>query len=285
MHNKIQQVLEEKGFGDYEFIKVSGGDINETYRIQKNHECFFVKLNLVDSYPDMFQKEANALQFLEKNTTFIIPKVIDCFSTKTHQLLILQWVDRGKPNNNFWTLAGEKLAFMHQYSHPFFGWKEDNFIGYLKQTNACHSKWTPFYENNRLIPLSKELQKRGLFVNADMEKMEQLCERLINLIPEEKPSLLHGDLWSGNIMPTVSSEPCLYDPAVYFGHREMDIAMTLLFGGFPDEFYDAYESVYPLSPNWKERTELMQLYSLLAHAVHFEGSYLSSVKIIIKRYL
>ncbi|MCE3259411.1 MAG: hypothetical protein K0S12_1052, partial [Bacteroidetes bacterium] len=125
----------------------------------------------------------------------------------------------------------------------------------------------------------------GVFTKSDLTHAEKLCAKLPDLFPEETPSLLHGDLWSGNFMVSASGQACIYDPAVYYGHREMDLGMTKLFGGFDNEFYSAYEETYPLEKNWRERLLLTQLYPVLVHAVLFGGGYADSARRTMRMYI
>jgi fructosamine-3-kinase len=282
--NDLEKVLVVLGFSDFVLKSVSGGDINEAYLIQKGQTRYFLKVNDAFKFPDMFKQEANALQFLKENTSFKIPHVKCVHASDKIQLLIMEWIEQEEANNRFWISAGENLAKMHLVSHTVYGWHEDNYIGTLSQNNSFASSWHEFYAKNRLLPLTQQLERIGLFSESDSNNMERLCEQLPNVLPQEQPALLHGDLWSGNVMSSVGSVPCIFDPALYFGHREMDIAMTLLFGGFPKIFYEAYESVHPLQAGWQKRMELSQLYPLLVHAVLFGGHYAASVKSIMKRY-
>lgn len=145
-------------------------------------------------------------------------------------------------------------------------------------------KWPEFYAEQRIMPLIRQAFDQRKCTQADVQLAEQFCKKLSALIPNESPALLHGDLWSGNRMFTANGEAAVYDPAVYFGHREMDIAMTLLFGGFDDYFYTIYNDVYPLQQGWRQRVAICQLYPLLVHLILFGGHYYNSVKTIIRQY-
>jgi fructosamine-3-kinase len=149
------------------------------------------------------------------------------------------------------------------------------------QDNTPHPLWSPFYTQCRIMPFVRQLRDTGLLANRDVTAAENLCKELPSIFPRETPSLLHGDLWSGNFMFTVNG-PAIFDPAVYYGHREMDIGMSLLFGGFDEKFYESYNRVYPFAKGWRQRVPYAQLYPLLAHAVFFGGHYISSVEEILK---
>lgn len=165
-----------------------------------------------------------------------------------------------------------------------FGWEEDNYIGLLPQSNHRHNTWAGFYFRERIEPLVRQLIDSGAFDVSVSRAAGGLYQRLEQVYPAEPPALLHGDLWSGNIMALASGGPAFFDPAVYYGHREMDIAMTLLFGGFHQRFYDVYHEVYPLQPGWRERVELSQLYPLLVHACLFGGHYIRQSIQILQRW-
>jgi len=132
--------------------------------------------------------------------------------------------------------------------------------------------------------LVMQLFNSNAFSKKDVTAAEKLCEKLNEVLPLEPPALLHGDLWSGNFMVTANGYAAIFDPAVYYGHREMDIGMTKLFGGFDQPFYDAYEEVYPLEKGWKQRLQLAQLYPILVHAILFGGHYIDKAKTILKYY-
>lgn len=282
---ELRESLEFFGFKGYDLYPASGVDINHSFQLKKGDQQFFLKFNSSVKYPDMFIRESEALSFLSQQTSFKIPKVVGHYSGERIQWLMLEWLERGSETDDFWKEAGEKLAAMHIVSDVAFGWRNSNYIGSLVQLNPETKSWPSFYAENRLMPLVLHLERCGALTSDDRRDMETLCKKLPEIFPEEKPALLHGDLWSGNIMSAQSYGPCIYDPAIYFGHREMDIGMSLLFGGFPEVFYRAYESVYPLESGWKKRIKLTQFYPLLVHAVLFGGSYVGSAKSIIRQYL
>jgi fructosamine-3-kinase len=167
---------------------------------------------------------------------------------------------------------------MHHCSHAYFGLEQNNFIGSLPQSNQPQNSWAAFYASERLQPLLKKCMDRGLLSNGMMKYSEHLMAKLPDIFPEEKPALLHGDLWGGNYLPGPGGVPYVFDPAVYYGNREMDLAMTRLFGGFDRKFYWHYEEYFPLAPGWQERISVCQLYPLLVHALLFGGGYVQQVR-------
>ena len=179
---------------------------------------------------------------------------------------------------DIWENFGRELAMMHKQPQEYFGSNEDNYIGSLDQNNDPHDEWHSFYAECRLKPLVKKLFDAGDFSVTDIRVADIFCNNLRTIFPNESPSFLHGDLWAGNYMISSSGYVAIFDPAVYCGHREMDIGMTKLFGGFDQRFYDSYNETYPLENGWEKRLQLTQLYPLLVHAVLFDGHYISQVK-------
>jgi protein-ribulosamine 3-kinase len=267
------------------YEQVYGGDINLAYCLYTGNAKYFLKVNNATLYPAMFEKEAKGLKALEKNiTTISVPQVIKHGLSGHEQYLLLEWIEAGKPGRNTLESFGKSMATLHQQAQPYFGWEEDNYIGSLRQDNTKYDSWHPFYAECRIMPLVQLLFNTGAFSKEDIVVAESFCKKLKQIIPKEAPSLLHGDLWAGNFMIKSKGDAAIYDPAVYYGHREMDIGMTKLFGGFDQRFYDGYNSVYPLEKNWSQRLPLTQLYPLLVHAILFGGHYVSTARGIIKKF-
>lgn len=285
--------------------EVFGGDINKTFHLQTNINSFFLKLN-DGSLKDMFEKEFEGLQLLCQTKTIKIPEPVlhgkffaDDISTNVEPVisgkeeissnreqifLITEFIQKGNPSKNFWQTFAQELAALHKQSDSQFGLSASNYIGSLnQQNNFCHT-WSEFYSTQRIMPLMQLAFSQNKCSKQDVQLAEKLCSRFENLFPPEIPALLHGDLWSGNFMCNKNGEPVIYDPAVYYGNREMDIAMSLLFGGVDKNFYDYYNEAFPLQPNWKERIQLCQLYPLLVHLILFGGHYYYSATNIIKAY-
>lgn len=283
--NEILERLKALNLGIENIFPVKGGDINDTYRIESYQDKYFLKLNTAQNFPHLFQKEAQGLETIANTGLFKVPQVIKFGETDNNfQYLILEWMDRGSAHLDHWQKLGHQLAQFHQISNDQFGWHEDNYIAIILQPNQMKSTWEDFYANNRILPMVKLLADKKLITTKDVKSAEVLCKELPSIFPKEKPALLHGDLWNGNILPTAQGEMALIDPAVYYGHREMDLAIADLFGGFDESFFNAYEEIYPLEVGFNERKPVAQLFPLLVHAFLFEGYYVKDVKTILKKY-
>jgi len=205
------------------------------------------------------------------------------------QYLVLEYITplalgRESGSEIFWHTFGAQLARMHKHSSKTFGLDHNNYIGSLPQSNNHHSAWSDFFILGRLEPQIK-LALDAKRIGSEMVKLfNRLFQRIENIFPPEPPALLHGDLWSGNYMRGKAGEPVLIDPAVYFGHREMDLAMTKLFGGFENEFYQSYQEEFPMEKDWQQRADICNLYPLLVHVNLFGGSYASQISIILSRF-
>lgn len=263
---------------------LDGGDINDVYKISSTKGQFCIKINDKNRFPNMLQKEANGLEILDQKTNFTIPKVLGHGFIDEKQYLLMSYVNSANTGRNFWTDFGVKLAEMHKVSNQKFGFFEDNFIGSLTQKNTQENSWNDFFGKHRIMHQVKLGVDRNIFDKSLIAISEKLIDQLNQLFPTEPPALLHGDLWSGNYMIDDNGDPCLIDPAVYFGHREMDIAMMHLFGGFDHRLFGAYNEVFPLEKGWKSRVQLCNLYPTLVHANLFGGHYASQSQRIISKY-
>lgn len=263
--------------------RVHGGDINETYQLKTDSRSFFLKVNSSKRFPRMFEQEAIGLGALLGTNTIRIPKTIALDEFEDATFLVLEWIEQGSPSTNFWEDFGHQLAALHQTTNDQFGWTQDNFIGTLVQHNQWTNTWSEFFILQRLEPqLNIALQQGKMNLNH-VRSFDKLFQKLDGLFPKESPALLHGDLWSGNYIIDEKGHPVIMDPAVYYGHREMDLAMTKLFGGFDSELYESYHEIFPLETNWEERVSLCNLYPLLVHVNLFGGGYVSQVESIIGR--
>lgn len=262
---------------------VYGGDINETFRIVTPEGIFFLKTN-THAAKDMFEKEFNGLNLLSRSEKLHVPKPLLYGHFEYTSFLLMEFMEKGNATSLFWKDFAEGLAQLHQTTNDNFGLNEDNYIGSLHQSNTPCKTWSEFYATQRIMPLMQKAYEQNSCNKADVVAAEKLCNKLSAVFPGEKPALLHGDLWSGNFMCTANGMASIYDPAVYYGNREMDIAMSLLFGGFDKSFYDYYNAFYPLENGWQQRVELCQLYPLLVHLILFGGHYYYSMKEIIERY-
>ncbi len=260
------------------FAPVYGGDINESFKLITNKGNFFIKLNDNSLFPGMFEKEAAGLKLLKETNTLYIPEVIMNGQLEDTSYLVMEFIENdGNKKATFWMDFGRKLAEMHRHTNRFFGLDYDNYIGSLLQINTPDTSWTNFFIENRLKYQLKIALNKGHFTPKDIEEFEKLFELLPHILPDELPNLIHGDLWSGNFICSKKFGAVLIDPAVYYGNREMDLAMTQLFGGFDDEFYLAYHDNFPLKNGWQQRIKIYQLYPLLVHVNLFGGSYIHSV--------
>ena len=264
----------------------SGGCINQTSVLRlTNDERVFLKYN---SHPpaNFFNVEARGLKLLAQTAKGPrIPKPLALQDCAKPTFLILEYIEESSPGQDFSVRFARSLAELHQTSHDSFGLDHDNYIGSTVQKNAQETNGIDFFRDQRLRP-QQELARKTLPPSTD-KNLSKLCDRLENYldISGEKPALLHGDLWSGNYFPDKDQVPCIFDPAVYFGLREADLAMTELFGRLPQKFYDAYHEAFPLNPGYKERKDLYNLYHLLNHLNLFGGSYLASVEQVVRRYV
>jgi protein-ribulosamine 3-kinase len=284
----VTQQLADSGLGDVRMIEFSfshGGCINHGGRLSTSQGDFFLKWNDASAFPGMFSAEARGIELLASTETVEVPVVQGTSEDRHYQYLLLEFVKEGSRGPSYWSMLGEQLAHLHMMSAEHFGLDHDNYIGSLPQINSRSESWVDFFVQARLEPLARRLDQSGSGSNLPSRKLEKLYARLPQEIPEESPALLHGDLWSGNLMINPSGMPALIDPAVYYGHREMDLAFTTLFGRFDSRFYEAYEAVHPLQPGYEDRFDLHNLYPLLVHANLFGGHYVQQVFAILDRFL
>lgn len=264
--------------------QVFGGDINQTFQLETTIGSFFLKLNNVN-FEDMFLREFEGLQFLYQTKTIKIPEPFLHGRFENRIFLITGFIEKGVTSKDFWQKFAHQLAALHKHINEQFGLNTDNYIGSLKQSNSFCKTWSEFYADQRIMPLMRLAFHQNKCNKGDLLKADRLCKRFDELFPKEKPALIHGDLWSGNFMSDETGNPVIFDPAVYYGNREMDIAMSLLFGGFDNSFYIHYNEAFQLQAGWKDRIELCQLYPLLVHLVLFGGHYYYNVMEIIENYL
>jgi fructosamine-3-kinase len=265
------------------YERVHGGDINECYCLYGKDKKYFLKINSAANFPGMFELEADGLNALRNKSELIVPDIIKQGSANNQQWLLLQWMEKEAPGTNTMENFGTALANVHLQPQQYFGWHNVNYIGSLPQLNTQQDNWVEFYTQYRIMPLVKMLFDKKDFSKVDIDFAAAFCRKAAVLFPPEPPALLHGDLWSGNYMIVTGGKACIFDPAVYCGHREMDLGMTKLFGGFSQPFYDAYNETYPLEKGWQQRLFLTQLYPLLVHAVLFGGHYITSTRDILKK--
>ena len=263
--------------------RVMGGDINQAWKISSKTNSYFVKINTLAMHT-MFKEESKGLQALNVVNGTRIPKVI-FIGTFAHQsFLILEYIDMSDSGGSFETLAAQ-LSSIHKKTNNAFGFTTDNFIGSTPQSNTLANNWSYFYGNNRLLPQLNLAKENGY--TDFLEIGYQLIDTLDTYFSSYQPqaSLLHGDLWGGNIAFDENQQPVIYDPACYYGDREADIAMTELFGRLPDAFYQAYNNAWQLDEGYRVRKHLYNLYHILNHCNLFGGGYQTQAYIVIKKLL
>jgi len=264
---------------------VHGGSINQCVRWESEGGTLFVKLGPAASL-GMFEAEAEGLAELERAAALRVPAVRGSGLAGDTAFLALEWIEFGSGSARSETLLGERLARLHRVTAARFGWHRDNTIGATPQSNAWTDDWPRFFAERRL-GFQLELAARQGHGGRLVDRGRRLCERIDGFFYSHRPpaSLLHGDLWGGNWATDVSGEPVIFDPAVYYGDREADLAMTRLFGGFGRAFYSAYEHAWPLDPGAALRVALYNLFHVLNHLNLFGGGYRAQAEAMIDRLL
>ena len=278
----INQILKKEiGKSPNRINQLYGGDINLVYHCIFDDKDLVIKVNDSKKFPQMFEKEKLGLDLLSRSC-FKVPEVFSIGTFKEYDYIIIEYIKQG--NNLRWDLFGENLAKLHQITNDKFGLDHNNYIGSLVQNNSFENEWSSFYSNNRILNLTKIARNKKLIDKKDCTLIDQLCNDIKNIIPKAKPSLIHGDLWSGNLLCNENNEPVLIDPAVYYGHPEMDWAMLSLFSNYPESALKKYKEVYTLENGFKERKEIHQLYPLLVHIILFGRQYYYSLKKTLLRF-
>ena len=273
----------ETSVRDYFFL--SGGCVNQAVQVTCTAGEFFVKWNETTTGEEMFACEARGLNLLHKTGEIGIPEVLGYGKYAQRAYLVLEFLPTVRPRADYWEKLGESLARLHRHTQPQFGLDSDNFIGSLPQNNSELANGIDFFIERRIkaqagLALYNHAMPHDLY-----DRLLKFCDRLPELLPSEPPALLHGDLWSGNVLPGPDGYARLIDPAVHYGLREAEIAFTQLFGGFETDFYSAYTENYPLLPGFAQRAELYNLYPLLVHANLFGAGYLAGVERVVKKYV
>ena len=279
---------------------VGGGDINRAYRLTLSDRTeLFAKANASSLLP-MFEAEAEGLAAMRATGTIGVTEVLgiglepEAFGQDS-SFLLLAWLEPASKRADFWETFAEELAAMHAADTAFlfperggqttYGFPIDNYIGSTPQINTPKDSWVDFFRECRLHPQVRMAYDAGYLERSAIRQADSIIERLETLLPEpDHPSLLHGDLWGGNYMTGPDGKAWLIDPATYVGHREADLAMTELFGGFAPAFYSAYRSIAHVDAGYGERRDLYNLYHLLNHVNLFGYSYVGSVLHILNRF-
>src|SRR5579859_1609350 len=288
--NLLREICREALRAEPSAVQLLGGTLNEVARVEVQGHRYFVKWN--DSAPvHFFEAEAHGLERLRETHTLRVPEVIANAEATANwpAYLILEWID-GSPrggSEDFTRRFGQGLADLHRCSASTFGLDTDNFIGALPQSNTQTHHWADFYRDQRIFPQMELARQNGHLPAAREGLLNRLIERLDELIGSDDitPSLLHGDLWNGNFLVASDGQPVVVDPAVYYGEREVEIAFTELFGGFPPGFLEGYGEAYSLGIAYSERRALYQLYPMLVHLNLFGEAYGRQVDAICKRYI
>ncbi len=241
------------------------------YKVHDEHSVFFIKL-ADKPYAEQFDAEAFCIQELIQESLFFVPDSIVTGTTMSHAFHVIEWIDLEDDCCATWYKMGETLAKMHKkHEQAMFGFEQDNFIGATAQPNQWHKKWDVFFSEQRIGWQLQLLKEKGIKV-CDIEPFIALVKELLHH-HHIKPSLLHGDLWRGNVS-FYKNQPVVYDPACYFGDREVDVAMTELFGKFHHDFYQGYQNTYPIAQGYESRKPIYNLYHILNHANLFGGNYI-----------
>jgi protein-ribulosamine 3-kinase len=287
MHPSIQKYLNQyfsASNSTIQFHSIGGGCINDCFQVTINSEKFFLKINSASKHLNLFQKEKNGLELLGSQNIIRVPKPILCDEVEDKQILLLEWIETGPGTGQFWKTFGEQLVWLHHTTQDHFGLDEDNYMGSLSQKNGAHSDWNKFFIECRLQPQIKLAEEKHLLQKKHLASFEKLYSKLPEIFNDEKPSLVHGDLWRGNFMCDENSQPVLIDPAVYYGHRSVDLAMTTLFGGFDKQFYESYNYYHPFPSNYHDQWYVANLYPLLIHLNLFGSSYLGQIEQTLKNF-
>lgn len=256
---------------------ISGGSISSAYRVPSKDGPLFLKLGRAGSH-ERFAAEVDGLRALRQCGALTVPMVYCHGRTESSSYLFLEWLELGTRSATTETSLGRALALQHRTTASSFGWARSNFIGATYQPNDQHDNWLTFLRERRLR-FQLDLAARNGLPATEQAAGGAILDRLENFFGDDEiaPSLLHGDLWSGNWGELPAGVPCIFDPAVYCGDREADLAMTRLFGGFSSAFYDAYITEWPLRAGWEVRVDLYNLYHLLNHFNLFGEGYLAQV--------
>lgn len=281
--NEIQEIINDK---ITDFHSVSGGCISDSQILKTSSgKKYFLKSNF--SQPeDMFITEANGLKELRNSDSIHVPQVI----ASADKFILLEFIESSSKIKNFFEDFGIKFTKLHKHQSDKFGFYENNYIGSTPQINSPDnnesSNWTEFYFNKRILFQYKLAEKNGYADSKLTSLIKELEKKITDILKgsEEPPALLHGDLWSGNYIVDEKGEACLIDPAVYYGHREADLAMTKLFGGFSPEFYNAYNQFFPLKDGYEYRENIYKLYHVLNHLNLFGTGYYSQCVSLIRYY-
>jgi fructosamine-3-kinase len=279
--SEVKEWLLENKFGTVASQKaVGGGCINNGMILQtESSRSFFLKVN-PRAPRDVFEREAEGLQELNISGAPTIPEPFLYGSS----FILMENLSPAPKKGSYWQDFGESLAVLHNHHKVQYGFRDDNYIGSTLQPNSWIEDGYIFFGQKRLLYMANLASSKGLLDRVSNGQVAKIVSRLRSLVPEQPASLIHGDLWSGNVISDSHGNPAMIDPAAYYGWAEADLAMTSLFGTFPSRFYHAYEEVRPLEPDYQRRFPIYNLYHLLNHVVLFGRSYLPQVKMILNKF-
>jgi fructosamine-3-kinase len=280
----LQNWFSENGFSEEisHTQSIGGGSINSAFKIATRDGSWFLKYNSAQAHPKMFKSEFQGLQLMTQTKTIRTPQPFFFYEGDHYSCILMELIEQGTRSTDFWSQFAKDLSAMHHHSDAYFGLEFDNYMGSLPQSNSKHNDFVSFFVNERLEPQIKLARDAGYIHRKHIQPCERLYTELSSIFPKEKPALVHGDLWSGNFMNDESGNPVIMDPAVYYGHREVDIAMTSMFGGFSSAFYQQYQDFFPMESGWESRMDFYKLYPILIHVNLFGYSYVGSFERIIK---
>jgi fructosamine-3-kinase len=263
--------------GVISMVSLGGGDVADSYRVELiDGRTVFAKTKL-GADPEFFITEAAGLRWLRDAGAVAVPEVLGVSSNPP--FLIQQWIEPGYPHESTEADLGRSLAKLHRTGAPYFGRRDRRTTTSRGLSNEPEQSWAVFYAQQRLIPLARLCRDSGSLPRQAVADLEDVAERIDDLVgPEEPPARLHGDLWAGNRLIGAGGVSWLIDPAAFAGHREFDLAMMRLFGGFGHRCFDAYSEAYPLSDGWESRVALYQLAPLAVHAIKFGGGYAAATQ-------
>lgn len=276
----IQKIGAQFGLQVKSFSTSYGGSINKVFLLQTSAGDRMLKLNRADEFPGMFDFEKQGLETLRSSQAIAVPEVFETGSLEGFSFLLMEYIKEGAQKKTFNATFASQLADLHRNSASEFGFATSNYIGSLPQYNEWTASAPDFYITQRLEPQFRLASEQGF----SFRELDKIMKNIAQDIPEEPPSLIHGDLWVGNFLVNASGMPYLIDPAVCYGPREMDLAMMKLFGGFSSDIFRLYNEAFPLPPGFEKRIPLWQLYYLLVHLNLFGSGYLGSVNRIIRQY-
>ncbi len=279
--DEVERWLGEHGYGRVTAQnRAAGGCIHDSARLETTSgRTIFLKTN-AHAPADLFECEASGLEALHVDGGPRVPRPF----LYGPQFLLLEDLDPGAPRKDFWPELGRRLAALHGRTHAQFGFDHDNYIGSTPQPNPWTGDGWTFFAEHRLLFQARLARRQNLLPGEDFNRVERLTARLRELVPAQPASLIHGDLWSGNVLSDAQGRPAIIDPAASYSWAEAELAMTALFGGFPLAFYQAYEETRPLEAGYRERFGIYNLYHLLNHLNLFGTGYLGQVQAILRRF-